>query len=152
MGALIWVAQGANVRGQEAGAPENGEAPGLADMTADEAREKAQQVAAELEEKGRAILEASRRAEPLRLPGLPGWVGALFRDFNPAVAGLLLLFSSFFRGWKMSLLVLPAAAIALVGDRLGVPGAGPLDARGVCLVVAVGLTGLGILFGRTRGG
>lgn len=69
-------------------------------------------------------------------------VGAYFNSFLPGVAGLLLVLLGLFRGWKMSIFALPAAAILV----LGIPG-GPWATLGAGL--ALGLAGF--FLGRTRG-
>ncbi len=97
--------------------------------------------------------EALKQAtKPLELPGLPASVGMLFNSFNPGVAGLILVLAAFFRGWRMSLFVLPAAAVAIIGPSiLHVTSNVPLDFKNLlCMAVAGGLFVVGILFGRTR--
>lgn len=85
------------------------------------------------------------RTRPLSLPMIPKRFTALFNSFNPGVAGLILLFSSFFRGVKISLFALPGAAIAWFGPQI-LPGMNPWIAPGLGLL----LGGLGAIFGRTR--
>ena len=90
--------------------------------------------------------------EPLKFPGLPAGTRGLFNSFNPGVAGLILVVSSFFRGWRISLFAIPGAAIALIGPSvLGVPSSQPLDIRNLVTMAAGGVLMLvGIVFGRTR--
>ena len=61
---------------------------------------------------------AEFQAEPLRLP----LVGRWFNSLAPGVAGAMLIFLAFFRGWKMSLFALPAAAVMVFGPSWGLPG------------------------------
>lgn len=81
---------------------------------------------------------SNSETEPLALP----LVGQLFNGYLPGLAGLLLVGSSFFRGWRMSVFLLPAAGVALLGPTLGL---------GVWLsgAVALGLAVGGLLLGRT---
>ena len=58
--------------------------------------------------------------KPLRLP----IIGGLFQNFTPAFAGLLLIFSSFAGGWLLSLTMLPAVGLMLIGPSVGIPGLG----------------------------
>jgi hypothetical protein len=90
--------------------------------------------------------------EPLALPGLPGFLRRLFNSFNPGVAGLILVVSSFFRGWRMSLFALPGAAVALLGPSvLGVPSSQPFDIRNlVAMGVGGALLAVGVFLGRSR--
>jgi len=46
-------------------------------------------------------------------------VGRLFDSLNPGIAGLMLLLAACFRGWKMTLFALPAAAIMVFGPAGG---------------------------------
>jgi hypothetical protein len=79
--------------------------------------------------------------EPLWLPGVPAQFSAWLSGFHPGVAGLILLFSAFLGGWRMSLLIWPAAALALLGPMVGVPAMGPLSpalvSMGGALVLAI---------------
>ncbi|SIO02645.1 Serine/threonine protein kinase [Singulisphaera sp. GP187] len=85
------------------------------------------------------------RTRPLSLPMIPQRFTAWFNSFNPGVAGLILLFSSLFRGVKIGLFALPGAAIAVFGPQF-LPGMHPAVAPGIGLL----LGGLGAVFGRTR--
>jgi len=58
----------------------------------------------------------------LRLPGLPENIGdRFFNSWNPGVAGAVLLISSPFSGFLLSLVVLAGAALILGGHVLGIP-------------------------------
>src|SRR5262245_1703380 len=48
-------------------------------------------------------------------------VGRYLSSFNAGVAGLVLVVLGMFRGWKMSLFALPAAAVMVLGPTLGLP-------------------------------
>jgi hypothetical protein len=98
----------------------------------------------------RSSLRRQEPTEPLRLPGLPVSICRLFDGFGPGAAGLILLLSAFVRGARIGLFALPAALIAALGPRLGVPSIGPLSASLVSMGVGAGLLLLGFLFGRSR--
>lgn len=136
--------------GQDEPAPGSSNDSRPIDVDLDEAARQARVVAGKISEQGQAIFEASKGAEPLRPGLLPAPVASLFHDFNPGLAGLLLLASSLFRGWRMSLFLIPAALIAVMGDRLGMPSIGPLSARHASAAVAVVVGVLGLWFGRVR--
>ena len=92
---------------------------------------------------GEAGIEA-KESEPLRFPIIGDW----FTGFGPGVAGLLLVISAFFRGWKMSLFLIPAAFIAWVGPALGVPGSF-LSADVVSIAIGGVIALIGFVFGRS---
>ncbi|WP_406700786.1 protein kinase [Singulisphaera sp. Ch08] len=85
------------------------------------------------------------KTRPLSLPMVPQRFTALFHSFSPGVAGLILLFSSFFRGVKIGLFAIPGAAIALFGPQF-LPGMSAGISSGLGLLLGA----LGALFGRTR--
>jgi len=93
----------------------------------------AQQVAAELEQRLAGL------GRPLELPLVPASVAEWFSSLNVGVAGLLLVLSAFFRGWKVSLLVLSGAAVVLAGQRFGVPAVGPIGAAQVSMAAGMAL-------------
>lgn len=65
---------------------------------------------------------ADETSEPLWLPLVPPLLTGMFRDWNAAVAGVLLMLSALWSGWRISLVVIPAAFIMLAGSMFGVPG------------------------------
>jgi eukaryotic-like serine/threonine-protein kinase len=81
--------------------------------------------------------------KPLSLPLVPSLFTGVFRDLNSAVAGLILVGSALVSGWRISLLVIPAAAVALLGTTFGLPGF-------LCLVAALILAALGFFIERPR--
>jgi len=88
-----------------------------------------------------------RETQPLRLPFLPEKIASLlFNSSGPGIAGLILIISALFRGVKMSLFAIPAAALTLVGPNLGVPGLG----EQVSNAAGAGLAVAGWFFGRKR--
>jgi hypothetical protein len=89
-------------------------------------------------------LAASGRA--LDLPVVPSAVTDLFNGFNPGVAGLILIISALFGGWRMSLLAVPGAAIAFIGPQLGIPAMGPVSTPLVSMIAGLAVAILGYLF------
>jgi hypothetical protein len=78
-------------------------------------------------------------------------VGQFFAGFHAGVAGLILVSSGFFSGWRMGLFAIPAAAIAWLGPALGVPGIEALGgphASSIAMGLAVAFAG--VLFGRMK--
>jgi serine/threonine protein kinase/membrane protein implicated in regulation of membrane protease activity len=99
----------------------------------------------------RVVQERATRAKALKLPIEVPAISNLFRDFNPGIAGLLLIVSSFFAGWRLTLFVVPAAAIIVLGRSLGIPGYEPyVPAEWSSLVVGLAIAGLGVLYSRGR--
>ena len=90
------------------------------------------------------------KTQPLRIPMVPDAISAPLGSYGAAVAGLILIISSFFAGWRMSLFVLPAAAVAVLGRMLGLPAIPGLNESLVPIAGGGILLVLGILFGRTR--
>ena len=91
---------------------------------------------------------ADFQAEPLRLP----LVGRWFSSFAPGIAGAMLVFLAFFRGWKMSLFALPAAAVMVFGPSWGLPGIAALGgAPTTAIVLGLAVAGVGLVFGREAG-
>ncbi len=96
---------------------------------------------------GEALVESTnQKTEALKLPV----VGALFDSFNPGAAGLVLIISAMFQGWRMSIFVLPAAVVMCFGAALRIPG---IDAIGGAqmssLVIGLAIAVVGLFFGRT---
>jgi len=58
-----------------------------------------------------------RLGRPLALPPLPSAVGTLFNNFNPAIAGVLLVASASWFGWRSCLLSWAAAIIILLSPQ-----------------------------------
>ncbi len=87
---------------------------------------------------------------PLELPLLPKeWSATYFNGLNVGVAGLILLVSAFFRGWKMALIMWPAAFVAFAGHAFGVvPELGPIQPQFVTVLAGAALAVLGLVFGR----
>lgn len=97
-------------------------------------------------------LEEVKRVPPADTQPL-NWpvVGRFFDSFNPGVAGLVLVVLALFRGWKMSIFALPAAAIMFLGPALGIPGIGAMGgAHATSLVIGLAVAVAGVFFGRTK--
>lgn len=90
------------------------------------------------------------RVKTLQHPMLPSPLGALVSSFGAGAGGLILIASSFFRGWKMALFAIPAAAVPVLGPKLGLPAVGSLDPSFAPAVVGAAIFVAGVLFGRER--
>ncbi len=78
-------------------------------------------------------------------------VGRFFDSFNPGFAGLMLLLAACFRGWKMTLFALPAAAIMVFGPASGIPGVVALGgSHTTSLIVGGTISLIGLFLGRTH--
>ncbi len=91
--------------------------------------------------------EVSRSARELSIPLVPQAVTQRLGGFHTAVAGLILLALSFFRGVILSLLGWLAAAIAVIGHEF-TAGAGGLGAEMFAFAIAVALTFIAFIFFR----
>jgi serine/threonine protein kinase len=78
-------------------------------------------------------------------------IGKYLSSFNAGVAGLVLVVLGMFRGWKMSLFALPAAAVMVLGPTLGVIPTFPELSTAHVSSLAIGLViaAIGFFFGRT---
>ena len=81
--------------------------------------------------------------QPLRLSFLPRLVANLFHDFNPGVAGLILVVSSFLSGSRVGLFAFPGAALTFFGPSFGL-------APTVAMAFGAGVAALGLFLGRSR--
>jgi hypothetical protein len=91
------------------------------------------------------------KLRPLAIPFVPEVVLRPFNSLNLGVAGLVLLLSLLWPGWRMNLLVVPVAAVILLGEACGMsawnaPIVGTLPPDRVSLVVGLGLLLVGFLF------
>ncbi|MFO0910825.1 MAG: serine/threonine-protein kinase [Isosphaeraceae bacterium] len=100
--------------------------------------------------------EDARRAQgvevtqTLQTRWLPAALAQLVSSFGAGAGGLILILSSFFRGPRMALFAIPAAAIPVVGPALGLPPIGPLDRSVVPAAVGAAVFVAGIFLGRSR--
>ena len=144
-GCLLWVHQNGLV--SEERLKESGEQLKEAATQAIENRE------IDMDDVGGAVEDAVdsetlAQMQPLEFPVL----GDFFDSFNPGIAGLLLLFTAFFRGWKMTVFAIPAAAVMVLGPSLGIPDLVEIEGLHLLSAVIGGAIGfVGILFGREAG-
>ena len=88
-----------------------------------------------------------QQTSPLNVP----LIGKFFNSLNAGIAGILLLISSLFRGWPMSIFLLPAATIAMCGPALGMPSIAALGgAQATSAALAIVLALIGFVAGRSR--
>jgi hypothetical protein len=91
--------------------------------------------------------------QPLVVHLLPqAWLRP-FSSLNPGIAGLILLLSPFWPGWRMQVFLIPAAVLVFLGETLGMPGmtlplVGALPPHRVSLVAGGVLLMLGWVFDR----
>jgi serine/threonine protein kinase len=78
---------------------------------------------------------------PLWVPLLPSLLTGVVRDANAGVAALVLIASSLVPGWRISLVVFPTVAVALLATTLGIPA-------WLSLAAALALLALGLFLGR----
>ncbi len=97
-----------------------------------------------------ARLGSARPTELLDLPVVPHELLALVSSFGAGVGGLILIVSSFVGGIHIVLFAVPAAAVPVLGPRLGLPGFGGLDPSFIPSIIGAGLLAAGLLFGRSR--
>ena len=143
VGCLLWARQNnlleqlkdsAVSSAQDAMVPdENGKLPDVGNVTQDLSNKLADSLNVE--------------TKPLRFPIL----GGLFYNFNSLIAGLILVCSVIVMGWRMSIFVLPAAFIALLGASLGIPELFPIPHMHVMsALIGIGMFVVGIVFGRAE--
>jgi serine/threonine protein kinase len=101
--------------------------------------------------KGTASLGVTEKeTKPLDLPAVPAFITNRFDSFYPGVAGLVLLISSLFRGWKIGLALWPAALLIWAGDAFGLPSLGPLSGHVAGLVIGLGVAFAGLVLLREK--
>jgi serine/threonine protein kinase len=95
---------------------------------------------------GAAKALGQQQTSPLAIPV----VGPYLSSFNAAVAGIVLVLLGMFRGWKMSLFALPAAAVMVAGSALGIPALVPLaNVHVTSLAIGLVIAVVGVLLGQT---
>ncbi len=95
-GCLFWMHQNAMISSDRATAIV--EAAKTGDVEAIQAHAKA----------GVEQAKAVKETKPLELPMIPGWLTIWVSSFGAGAGGLMLIVSSLFRGWRMSLFAVPA--------------------------------------------
>lgn len=87
--------------------------------------------------------------QPLDLPIIHDLAAKYFYNFNSGLAGIVLVASALVFGWRISFFVIPAAALMIVGESLGIPAWIEFQRFHLgSLVVGSILTVLGMFFGR----
>jgi hypothetical protein len=99
---------------------------------------------------------APRKMEALWMPVVSGRLTVdqqekLLNRLTWGIAGILLLVSSMWRGVRMSFLILPAVAVVVCGEMLGVPGVGGFSAWQVAGLAGVVMALGAYWFGREVG-
>jgi hypothetical protein len=123
-------------------------------FTRERAEQVGQAVTTSVQERNASALagQAAKIAEEqpsLKTLNIP-LVGPYVSSLNAAVAGMVLVVLGLFRGWKMSLFALPAAAIMVLGPQLGIPEFLQLGSVQLSsLTIGLLLAAAGVFFGRT---
>ena len=97
-----------------------------------------------------ATAQTKDELQTVEIPGIPELLRKLVSSYGAGVAGLLLIVSSFFAGWKMTLFALPAAAVPVLFSRLTFLQIGSLSPSLVPSVVGVAVFVVGVFFGRSQ--
>ena len=97
-----------------------------------------------------ATAKTKDELQTVEIPVVPELLRKLVSSYGAGVAGLLLILSSFFAGWKMTLFALPAAAIPVLFSQLTFFQIGTLSPSLVPSVLGVAVFVVGVLFGRSR--
>ncbi len=92
---------------------------------------------------------AAGKTEILDLPVIPRAVLALVSSFGAGAGGLILIVSSFLSGARIAYFAIPAAAIPILGPRLGLPAIFGLEESFIPSILGATVMAVGILFGRT---
>jgi hypothetical protein len=94
---------------------------------------------------------AEGQTTALRLPQLPADVrDAIFNSFAPGLAGIMLLLASLWRGAKLSLLTIPAAAVMVAGPLMAIPEIAGASPQIVSMAAGGVLAALGFFLGGER--
>jgi serine/threonine protein kinase len=140
-GCLLWVHQNQLISGEKL----RESAASLKDIDLT----KLQEGLPDISEKAKAL--SLPDTEPLKLPVVPTAITDLFNSFNPGVAGLILVVSALFGGWKLGLVMWPAALIAFVGNRMGIPDdLGPVTSQQASMGIGAVLAIVGVIFLRNK--
>jgi eukaryotic-like serine/threonine-protein kinase len=92
--------------------------------------------------------QAAKPTEMLDLPALPRAVLAVLSSFGAGSGGLFLIISSFVGGVRIAFFAIPAAAIPIVGPRLGLPSLAGLDPSVIPSLIGAGVLTAGLVFAR----
>lgn len=83
----------------------------------------------------------------VELPGIPHAIRHQLSGYPVGMAGLLLLISCLFRGWKVGLMTIAGAAVMVIGSRW-IPGLAGVSAATLSATLGALLCVTGVLFGR----
>jgi hypothetical protein len=116
-----------------------------------EIREKAERAIAErdvgrLQEVNFDVARIHTTDEALRIPGVPESLTWLVSGYGVGAAGLILIVSALVAGSRIAVFAVPAAAIAWLGPKLGIPAIGPLAAPAVAAAIGAGVLVVGMLW------
>jgi hypothetical protein len=92
--------------------------------------------------------KALRPTQVLDLPVVPPEVLGAVSSFGAGVGGLILIVSSLKGGVRIAFFAIPAAAISIVGPRLGLPPLAGLDPSIIPSLIGAALMAAGLLFAR----
>ena len=98
----------------------------------------------------RVKAHAAKQTETLDLPVIPPALLTLVSSFGAGIGGLILIVSSFVRGVRITFFAVPAAAIPILGPKLGLPSVFGLDASFIPSIVGAAIMAAGLVFGRAR--
>jgi hypothetical protein len=98
----------------------------------------------------RVQAHAAKPTQTLELPVIPPALLALVSSFGAGAGGLILIFSSFVRGARITLFAVPAAAIPILGPKLGLPSFFGLDPSLIPSILGIAILAAGFVFGRSR--
>jgi eukaryotic-like serine/threonine-protein kinase len=93
--------------------------------------------------------QAGRKTEFLELPVVPPALLALVSSFGAGAGGLILIVSSFLSGHRIVYFAIPAAAIPILGARLGLPGVFGLEESLIPSIAGAAVLAAGILTGHS---
>jgi hypothetical protein len=77
---------------------------------------------------------------------VPEVLTRLVSGYGAGAAGLILIASALAAGSRIALFAMPAAAIAWLGPKLGIPAVGPLAAPAVATAIGAGVLVVGMLW------
>jgi eukaryotic-like serine/threonine-protein kinase len=92
--------------------------------------------------------QAAKPTQMLDLPVLPPALLAVLSSFGAGLGGLILIISSFIGGVRIALFAIPAAAIPILGPRLGLSSFAGLDPSVIPSVIGAALMATGVVFAR----
>ncbi len=92
----------------------------------------------------------NRETESLAIEFLPDAATNWFNSYNPGAAGLILIFTGFFAGVRLTLFIVPGVVVMLFGHQWGIPAIGPIDEYYMSMVAGAILCVPAIWWGRYR--